>query len=106
MMKNITDLEPEDIEARFRKMKSKANSLRNQFELMKIDNGNKPAAFAKKIFYDLQNFEPWIKIVRAFKTEGLEEKHIEKLNSSIDRANGSEDGSLKTLNIKMDIPIS
>jgi hypothetical protein len=53
MMKNITDLEPEDIEARFRKMKSKANSLRNQFELMKIDNGNKPAAFAKKIFYDL-----------------------------------------------------
>ena len=54
-MKNIKDLDPEDIESRFRKMKGKANSLKNQFELMRIDGktDSKPANFAKKMLYDL-----------------------------------------------------
>jgi hypothetical protein len=48
-MMPIKDLDPEDIEARYRKMKSKANSLKNQFEIMKIDGKteSRPALFAK-----------------------------------------------------------
>jgi phosphoribosylformimino-5-aminoimidazole carboxamide ribonucleotide (ProFAR) isomerase len=49
-------------------------------------------------------FEPWIRVIRAFNTKGIEQKHIDKLNSAIDKANDSED-SLNTLSLKMDVPI-
>jgi hypothetical protein len=45
----MKDLDPEDIETRFRKMKGKAGNLKNQFEMMKIDGQvkNRPARFAE-----------------------------------------------------------
>jgi dynein heavy chain len=104
----VKDLNPDDIETRFRKMKGKANSLRNQFEQMKIDgkSDNKPAKFAKSIFHACTEFEPWIRVIRALRTEGLEQKHVDMMNAAIDKENGSVDDSLNTIKLKMDTTIS
>ena len=106
---HIKDLDPEEIEGRFRKMKGQANNLKNQFEMMKIDgkSDNKPARFAKSIQSACLDFEPWIRVIRALKMDGLQQKHIDSMNAAIDKLNNSTDeGGLNTLKLKMDTSIA
>ena len=81
----INQLEPDEIESKFRKMKSGANKSKNEFEMMKLDGRekNKPAVFAASLLRKLKNFEPWIRTVRAFRTSGLKAKHIKEINDLI-----------------------
>ena len=73
----IEDLDPDDIEQRFRKMKGQANTARNTFEMMRLP---KPKGLAESMLKTLENFEQWIRIIRALNTEGLKKKHIDKIN--------------------------
>jgi dynein heavy chain len=74
--------------------------------MMRIDGktDSKPVIYAKTMVKACLDFEPWIRVIRAFNTKGIEQKHIDKLNAAIDKANDSED-SLNTLSLKMDVPI-
>jgi dynein heavy chain, axonemal len=77
--------------------------------MMKIDgkSDNKPARFAKSIQSACLDFEPWIRVIRALKMDGLQQKHIDSMNAAIDKLNNSTDeGGLNTLKLKMDTSIA
>jgi len=73
----VEDLDPEEIESRFRKMKGQANVAKNTFEMIKLQ---KPKNLADGMLKTLENFEPWIRVIRALNTEGLKPKHIANIN--------------------------
>jgi hypothetical protein len=92
MTQPINQLDPEEIESKFRKMKSGANKSKNEFEMMKLDGkpNNKPALFAATLLRKLKNFEPWIRTVRALRTEGLKTKHVKEINDVINTENNDD----------------
>jgi hypothetical protein len=92
MTRPINQLDPEEIESRFRKMKSGANKSKNEFEMMKLDGkpNNKPALFAGTLLRKLKNFEPWIRTVRALRTDGLKTKHVKNINDVINTENNDD----------------
>jgi hypothetical protein len=67
-------------------MQSGANKSKNEFEMMKLDGkpNNKPAMFAEQLQRKLKNFQPWIRTIRALRTEGLKSKHVKEINDMID----------------------
>jgi hypothetical protein len=92
MTQPINQLDPEEIESKFRKMKSGANKSKNEFEMMKLDGkpNNKPALFAATLLRKLKNFEPWIRTVRALRTKGLKTKHVKEINDVINTENNDD----------------
>jgi hypothetical protein len=57
--------------------------------MMRIDGktDSKPVIYAKTMVKACLDFEPWIRVIRAFNTKGIEQKHVDKLNAAIDKVN-------------------
>ena len=92
----VEDLNPEDIEAKFRKMKGQANTAKNTFDQLRLQ---KPKNLADGMLKTLENFEPWIRIIRALNTEGIKKKHLDQINA---KCNEVLDGELQ-IELNMDI---
>jgi dynein heavy chain len=86
-------------------MKSGANKSKNEFEMMKLDGkpNNKPALFAGTLLRKLKNFEPWIRTVRALRTEGLKTKHVKEINDVINNENNDDSLNLIQEDMSMNI---
>jgi len=65
---SLGELDPEEIEMKFRKMKGQANTAFNTFTQMKLKSCVYMAEQTKKT---LEKFEPWLRIIRALRIEGL-----------------------------------
>ena len=92
----VEELNPEDIETKFRKMKGQANTAKNTFDQLKLQ---KPKNLADGMLKTLENFEPWIRIVRALNTEGVKKTHLDQINA---KCNEVLDGELQ-IELNMDI---
>jgi hypothetical protein len=65
----LEQLDPDEIEMKFRKMKGQANTAYNTFSQLRLKNCVTMAEGTKK---KLENFEPWIRIIRALRTDGIQ----------------------------------
>jgi hypothetical protein len=92
----LEELDPEDIEQRFRKMKSACNVSKNTFDMMKLKN---PKNMADNMLKVLETFEPWIRVIRALNVEGLKPKHMARINQKINEGKDIE----MNLELNMDI---
>jgi len=76
----LEQLDPEEIEMRFRKMKGQANTAFNTFTALKLKGCIYMAENTRKT---LEKFEPWLRIIRALRIDGIQQKHLDKINKVI-----------------------
>ena len=77
----ITSLVPDDVEREHKRMMGLANKLQGVFERDKIP---KPKELAKSELEKIKNFRRFLPVIRALCTEGMEERHLEKISEIID----------------------
>lgn len=77
----ITSLVPDDVEREHKRMMGLANRLQGVFERDKI---NKPKELAKTELEKIKNFRRFLPVIRALCTEGMEERHLEKISEIIE----------------------
>mmetsp|Transcript_11715 Transcript_11715/g.17881 ORF Transcript_11715/g.17881 Transcript_11715/m.17881 type:complete len:180 (+) Transcript_11715:1042-1581(+) len=72
----LKDLEPDEVEADFKKMYGLANKLTVRFEQNKL---NKPQGVSLKIKEELEKFKQFVPIIRALCNPGLQQRHIDMI---------------------------
>lgn len=77
----ITSLVPDDVEREHKRMMGLANKLQGVFERDKI---TKPKELAKTELEKIKNFRRFLPVIRALCTEGMEERHLEKISEIIE----------------------
>lgn len=61
----IEELNPDEIEDKFKSMQRACNKSKNNFETLKLKN---PKVMADSMVKVLENFKPWLPIIRALNT--------------------------------------
>ena len=77
----ITSLVPDDVEREHKRMMGLANRLQGVFERDKIP---KPKELAKGVLEKIKDFRRFLPLIRALCTEGMEERHLEKISEIIE----------------------
>lgn len=92
----IDELNPEEVEDRFKQMQRACNRSKREFEQLKLKN---PRNMAEGMIKVLDNFKAWLPIIRALNTEGLKDKHLKLINQKINEGKDIE----MNLELNMDI---
>jgi len=92
----IEELDPDEIEDKFKVMRRTCNRSKTAMEQLKV---KAPKNMASQIAGVLDNFSQWIPIIRALNIQGLKKKHLDRINQKINEGKDIE----MNLELSMDI---